>query len=374
MTKIILKGYYGFGNLGDDILMLTTYKIVRDIFPQAEIWISSESKNPEYIHKFLPDVKITNSSQDIEVDWVIHGGGGVFFDFKEHSIIYEIINWCIKAIGYRAYSKVYDFYQRLKGNKHTKLKARAGLGIGVGTYTRSSNRFYSDILSLSNFNILLVRDDPSVTNAQQYCNSINIHKATDLAFLADHWMPGDISVSAKKESIGFILRDWTFNNHVSVLVLVAKKLHSQGHEVKFFSFDEISDSQFIKSVSSFGSTYCWRPNEIKLDCFLSELMTCQLVISSRAHGAIISTCLGIPVLCVCIEPKLTQVAAMLKDSARTIVEPFDQDKIYSYILETLNELPSLKEGTHGDVARNRQEMLNGVSLFRSFISNYRVPQ
>ena len=83
MIKILIKGFYGFGNFGDDILMLTTHSIVKEIFPLAEIFIGSESKNPGYIHKYLPGIKIVNSSENLKVDWIIHGGGGVFLRFLE---------------------------------------------------------------------------------------------------------------------------------------------------------------------------------------------------------------------------------------------------------------------------------------------------
>src|SRR3990170_7556134 len=125
MNKIILKGFYGFGNLGDDILMLTTYKIIKEIFPTAEILISTESKNPEYIHNYFPGIKIINSSENIKVDWVIHGGGGVFFDFTEHGLNYRLLNNVIKIIGYDSYRKVHRLYQSLKGQTFTKQKARA---------------------------------------------------------------------------------------------------------------------------------------------------------------------------------------------------------------------------------------------------------
>lgn len=372
--RIILKGFYGFGNFGDDILMLTTYKIIKETFPQAEIFISSESKNPNYIHKYLPGIKIVNASENLKVDWIIHGGGGVFFDFSSHGTQYRLLNQFIKLLGYNNYRKLYESYQTLKGKTFAKQKARAGLGIGVGTYTSSSNRFFSDILSLSSFDILLVRDDASVVNAKQYTHSKNIYKASDLAFLFNHWMPSAIRVPEKRESIGFILRDWIFNDHVAVLMQVAKQLLDTGYEVKFFALDETSDAKYIKSAAALGPVFPWRPDEIAIEDYLSALMTCKLVISSRAHGAIVSACLGIPVLCVCIEPKLAQVAAMLSNSARVVKEPFNKDEILKYIDRTLQEIPLLKEAIAQDVARNNQEMSAGISVFRNFVLTKGIPQ
>lgn len=373
MNKIVLKGFYGFGNFGDDILMLTTYKITKEIFPQAEILISSESKNPNYIHKYFPGIKIINATENLKVDWTIHGGGGVFFDFKNHSTPYLLLNQFIKLIGYNNYRRLYESYQSLKGQTFTKQNARAGLGIGVGTYTPSSNRFFSDILSLSSFDILLVRDDTSTVNANQYIPSKNIHKASDLAFLFNYWMPC-IPAPQKKESIGFILRDWAFNDHVAVLTKVAKHLSNTGHSVKFFALDETSDTKYIKLAGSIGPVYTWRPEEVTLEHYLSELMTCQLVVSSRAHGAIVPACLGIPVLCVCIEPKLTQVATMLKNSAYVVNAPFIKDEILKNIDQALQKSSLIREAIIEDVARNNKEMSEGISLFRNFVLTHQNRQ
>lgn len=369
MTKILIKGFYGFGNFGDDILMITTYRIIREIFPGAKIFIGSQSKNPNYIHNFLHDIIIVNSSEDLDVDWTIHGGGGVFFDFTKYSAKYFLINRFIKFIGYRTYSSLYDVYQKLKGHGFITQRARAGLGIGVGTYTPSSNRFLSDILALSSFDILLVRDDDSVVNAKKYCSSKRIHKSSDLAFLSSQWMPANLTKSNKAESIAFILRDWAFNDSVSILLSVARELIAGGHSIKFFAFDERSDNNFIQLASAFGPVYCWKPIEMSIADYLSELAKCKLAISSRAHGAIVSACLGIPVCCVCIEPKLEQVALMLNNAARVVREPFKKSEIVKLIDAMLQELPSLKEATVHDVARNKSEMSEGISLFRSFASD-----
>ena len=163
---------------------------------------------------------------------------------------------------------------------------------------------------------------------------MNVHKFTDLAFLFSHWMPDNIRSPHKQESIAFILRDWIFNDHVAVLLSVAKALIAAGHDIKFFAFDEDSDAKFIHSAASLGPVYCWKPTEMTIEKYLFELAKCKLVISSRAHGAIVSACLGIPVCCVCIEPKLQQVAMMLVNSARIIKEPFKLEEILRQIENT----------------------------------------
>jgi polysaccharide pyruvyl transferase WcaK-like protein len=301
---------------------------------------------------------------------LVHGGGGVFFDFTNHASKYVVLNLLIKLMGFRTYHTLYDAFRKLRGQEFIKQKRRAGFGIGVGTYTSSSNRFFSDILALSTFDILLVRDDASVHNAKQYCRSKNIYKSSDLAFLYDRWMPATIIKPAKPESIAFILRDWAFDNNVSILLSVAKALLSRGHHIKFFAFDEDSDSDFIRSAACVAPVCTWEPTKMTMEEYLSELSTCKLVVSSRAHGAIVSACLGIPVCCVCIEPKLEQIASMLSHSARRINKPFHVNDILNQIESALRNLSILKAATVQDVTTNNLEISQGIGLFRKFITTY----
>ena len=136
MGKIILKGYYGFGNFGDDILMITTYWLHKDIFPTDQIIICSENPDVQYIELLCEkSVQVVNSNSGLHGDWIIHGGGGVFFDFNEGPRNYYWLNQLITFIGYASFRKTYNFIKSLRGSKSIEAKFRAGLGIGVGTYT-----------------------------------------------------------------------------------------------------------------------------------------------------------------------------------------------------------------------------------------------
>jgi polysaccharide pyruvyl transferase WcaK-like protein len=370
VNRIVLTGYYGFGNFGDDILMLTAYNIARDIFPKAEIVISSESRNANYIHELLPNTKIINSSNDFTADLTIHGGGGVFFDFKEGRKSKAIVNHVIKIIGYRNFVSVYRRYQKIKGQGFLKTTQRAGLGIGVGTYTKTSSKFLYDILSLADFDFLLVRDKASLVNARAFNSHATIHQSSDLAFLPEKWNPNEIKRQQSK-GIGFVLRDWKTNDHVNVLCEASKILKNEGTAVKFFSFDKSADKNYIDKVSSFGSISVWDPGRLTIDEFLSEISSCSIVVSSRAHGAIVSACLGIPVICVAIEPKLLQVREMLKDSAMLMNEQFTVDEAVQLIREKNSSLETSFSLVKNDVKRNRNVVIDGLNFFRTFISEQR---
>ena len=70
---ILLKGYYGFGNLGDDLLMQINYQILKEACPNSEIDIFSNNthSNENSIadtNYHLYTQKLINYPLDI-VDW-----------------------------------------------------------------------------------------------------------------------------------------------------------------------------------------------------------------------------------------------------------------------------------------------------------------
>ena len=50
MTRIILKGYYGFGNLGDDILFMVICRFLKETLPDCLLYVATASKRGAYLH------------------------------------------------------------------------------------------------------------------------------------------------------------------------------------------------------------------------------------------------------------------------------------------------------------------------------------
>jgi polysaccharide pyruvyl transferase WcaK-like protein len=377
MNKVVIKGYYGFGNFGDDLLMVTAYHLAQKLFTGYEIIICTESKIPQYIGKLLEKpVEIVSQHTDIKVDWVIHGGGGVYFDFKEGGKKFSLLNRFIKAIGYSLFRDLYQNFQRARGRANIQTKFRAGLGIGIGTYTGSSSKFYVDILSLSDFDFLLVRDTESVNHIRRLKLSYAVHKATDLAFIDEWWNP-TLQQSKKNATltIGVVLRDWIPDNHahLNVMMDVARLLKGEGYQLKFFAFDNATDQEFIRQFSKGFPMHVWNPETMSLNSFVAELATCDLMVSSRAHGAIVATCLGIPAICLEIEPKLAAVAAMLPTSG-SLVKPDSDRAVINAIHQASDKIVELKEAARNDAAANREVMREGVAIFREFIHESSQPR
>jgi len=367
-TNIVLKGYYGFGNLGDDILMLSIYGWLRENYPEAKIIISTDGEYSAYIPKLISrPIEIIKNHEKIKADWIIHGGGGVYFDFEDGSLPYRWLNALIKLVGYKKFQKIYKLYRSTRGTIGVQGSFRAGFGIGVGTYTPSSKRLYADILDLLDFKFLLVRDEESVNHLRKVNVACPIEVSSDLAFMDHYWKPQNFSANKGKRIIGFVLRDWAYDNHAYFPAIkgVVDELISAKFDVRFFSFDRFSDTAYLKWFAEY-EIHSWDPYNQTCSSFLEKLNECSLVTTSRAHGAIIAACLDIPAICLEIEPKLKHVSTLLKHSSLLVSMPTDKDKLLNAILDRFKILEILKKELNRDIEINRKNMSSGLRAFKQF--------
>lgn len=368
-AKIILKGYYGFGNFGDDILMLAAFGWLRQQYPDAEIIICTDSANALYIPRlFSEPVTVIQNHDNVQVDWIIHGGGGVYFDFMEGTTKSLLLNKFIRTIGEKSFKRVVKIWQKLSGRKRIQAPFRAGFGIGIGTYSNSSNRLYADIQELIDFNFILVRDQQSVVNLRQLNINCPAIVSSDLAFMREYWLTDINSAKTNSMTIGIILRDWIYDDHAyfEVMEQTAIKLQAEGFAVKFFSFDRFSDTAYIKRFSEKYELDVWNPFSQTVAAFLEKISACSLMITSRAHGAIVSACLGIPSICLEIEPKLAHIATLLKNSSILLKQPVEKNLLIKMVGLQLTNIESLHKAALRDYEENGVEMLKGLASFRVF--------
>ncbi len=99
--KVLFIGYYGAGNLGDELLLSENIKLLKNSFPQIEITVLSSSPENTFIqhkvkafHKF----KISDIFKALfQCKYLIFGGGSIFQDKSSFKSLFYYFCICLLA-------------------------------------------------------------------------------------------------------------------------------------------------------------------------------------------------------------------------------------------------------------------------------------
>ncbi|HNP17452.1 MAG TPA: polysaccharide pyruvyl transferase family protein [Fulvivirga sp.] len=382
--KILLKGYYGFGNFGDDILLIVSYGLIKELLPNSEVFIFSnyglnlsnhvnEDYYNNYIFKLIGEnAKIIDWTFQGHFDIVLNGGGGVFFDKNKGSIGREILNNAIKFIGCQNSRKVEKILRKLFfKTENISFKRRIGVGLGIGEFAFGSPLFAQKMADMGSFDFLWVRDNYSYRKLDQYKFKNRVIKSSDLAFLSDYWnkKPQKTLDQAKKlNTIGIFLMDNEFSQSslFNEILNLTLKLEQNEYQVHLFSLDENYD---INLKAFFGDRLLiWKPNCINLADYLLKIAQCQIVISSRAHGAIIGGILGAIPICLESSIKLREVAEMFPESGRICSMDISAEDLSKIIFSIKSEYKNYTSRLSRDLDLNRTAILEGVTALKESLN------
>lgn len=379
-TAIYLRGAYGPGNLGDDVLMIIMINFLKEQITAKKISVSIE--NIEQGERIDSSVKWIPINAPVNAKVTILGGGGQFFSFgrnpfkaKENKGILKNIKMKIYQ-GYKISDLITGFFLRKIFNIGYLSKEIATFCIGVGPFedkNRSSVELARNILKKASF--ISVRDQKSKEEVENLVNkSADVY--TDICFNRRYWFDDsilnikDYSQSDKK-TIGVVLRKWDFTDKGEDLInkLIFFKENSLKYNFKIIFLDERKDIELFEFFSS-EEIISWNPVKSNVNDFLKKIKKeVDLIISCRAHGVLLSVMCHIPSLAVEIEPKLRAVHKMLPNTTRLITEQ-NIDNLDNEIETFLNEIDfNSNETFEQDLKSNEALAAKGLKDLKSWLSN-----
>ena len=151
------------------------------------------------------------------------------------------------------------------------------------------------------------------------------------------------------------------------MLLAAKRLTEKGYDIRFFCFDQQTDKQYMERMSQDYPMHIWDPLKANYSEMLENLKACSLIVASRAHGAIVGACLNIPTVCIRVEPKLSRVAEMLKQSAVLVTVPIVPERLVSIVLDRMDRLDELRRGANADVTENAGHVQRALDQLKNVL-------
>ncbi|RDK10482.1 polysaccharide pyruvyl transferase family protein [Cupriavidus lacunae] len=313
MRNVILAGYFGRANIGDDALLKVSATHVRRALPGNTLCIERAA---EYLRVLVPDVKLgviaPSAKADEESNRItVYCGGTQFFQFKKATFGEKVQYWRGQArVSLKSTWKELSGVIKERVNPSRRGPSEKILvGIGVGPIATES--YAASLISkLATAQDIWVRDKASLSFLAD--NGLRAKFGADICFSSEMLgiLPSLEGLSPERE-VTIICRDWSLDqcDVTRRLIELGRQLRARGLAVEFCLFSHAEDSVSESFILNAGFPLRkWGDDGWDITEFLKSTYRTKLVISARYHGAIFSALLGIPVCVVDIEPKLSELS------------------------------------------------------------------
>ena len=348
--KIIIYGAYDDGNFGDDLLLFMILDWLEEYNFINNIYVSSSKSDLKKHYKTI-NLLDKNIAKNQSCDLFIMGGGTQFFSFKKDDAT-------IKSNIFTKISKVLKnpvlLYLRLKNLISVKpqYNKKIAIGIGLGPF-ENKNKLSGIINNLKSYDDIFVRDKIAKFLCDE--NDVKACSGADICF-SDYFVKKYNFIHIRDKNslpkIGIVLREWSHNGLGSLINnKIIEWINKNKHKFKIsiFLFSQSKDhSLFLKLIKSTNiHPNIWNLKTMQISSYLNELNKMDIFIASRFHSGVINVNLGIPTICLGIDPKLSYLVEEVNgfyylsiDQSFNLISSYIQEILKNYKLKQDNILES----------------------------------
>lgn len=293
MKRIVISGYYGFGNIGDEAVLGGICATLRKLGVDAEITVLSA--DPARTMREHPGTKAVGRMSLGGVvaamrgaDLVISGGGSLFQDVTSARSAYY-------------YLMVLRLARMLR--RKTMIYAQ-----GIGPLKRASIR-NAVAKAFNRTDLITVRDSDSNALLQEIGVTREVHTLADPSFVVEPDLESADRIIneaglAGRSLIGVSLRDWPESGEwlAEAARAIARVANELGAAVAFIPMQEAHDAALAGDIRVLSHGGDHRVAK-------GLIARCQLVVGMRLHALIFAAGTGVPCVPVVYDPKVASFAS-----------------------------------------------------------------
>ncbi|KGP71651.1 polysaccharide pyruvyl transferase family protein [Pontibacillus yanchengensis] len=312
--NIVIHGYYGAGNIGDDAILDSIVDSLLYKFPEANISVITRGVTTAYYEKHnvneISIKQIEKVQRTIKLaDTVIIGGGGILQDYSGWE---PQSTFGIKAKGMNYYGQIVEL-------AYSMGKPIYFYGIGIGPFKSPKSAEYA-ISLLSKANRITVRDEDSYQFVKKHLPKANVKYSADPALNMKSAPTKSIQAVLKLEKIptnkklvGICLRPWFYVgeekekllNHIAIMC----KMLANDQDVHFvlMPFCQYKGDKYImKQLSTLlpPQSFTLIKNDYSPRIFKSLISNFDLIVGMRLHSLILSASTSVPFIGLSYDPKM----------------------------------------------------------------------
>jgi polysaccharide pyruvyl transferase CsaB len=354
LANLLLSGYFGCGNVGDDAIMLGFVHGLGDT--KHSITVLSGSPEETFRNygftsvqrKDMAAVKVAIQKCDV----LVYPGGSIFQDVTSFK------------------SAVY--YQQVVKMAKNAGKKVALLGQGVGPL----NSFFGKRAAASAFNLadlVVVRDPGSVTTLKNIGYKGTPRVAADCAFLLP--APADSDVGGfsvgNMKSVGISVRPHGKDKDVvKVFGELCRMLFQNGYMPVLIEMDRSADAPLILEIAKAQGGKIPDIKKLASPMQLQQrIARMDSVIAMRLHAGILAATVGVPPLMVSYDPKVSAFAHMLDIGAAPTMEGITAQRIYDLFVQHIKSRERNEKIVERKVEDLRKQAMINIELFNQMLGS-----
>jgi polysaccharide pyruvyl transferase CsaB len=345
MYRILISGYYGFNNIGDESILSAVVDNLRSRLDQIEITVLSQ--NPEFTAQKYGVCSVNRKSvKDIikemrKCDLLISGGGSLLQDVtsKKSIIYYLVIMWLAFIFGKKVfiYSQGIGPIQSKANRRLTAATLKRAHGIVVRD--EASRELLIEI-GLRGENIIVTADPVlRVKKAELSIGKEILEKEGFLSF------PGRMTV-------GWAIRERKVtSNFVDEICISIQRLIDEYHaQIVLIPFHYSEDMAVIDEIAArMGDKVCCIRHKYLTNEMLSIIGNMDVLVGVRLHALIHAAIMDVPMIAISYDPKINSFMHSIDMKAMCSMYDFKNDFFIEEFDKTIKNSESVLKKVRGNI-------------------------
>jgi len=361
MPKILLSGYYGFDNAGDDAVLYGIIFSLHRLNPKIEITVLSNK--PETTRELFK-IKAYNRwnikeviAQIKQADLVILGGGTLLQDrtspksplyYLGITLLAKILKKPVVYYGQGFGPIIHRFNKRLIKSIVNKVDFLTVRDKESGDELKDQYNIKCPIYLAADPALTIGQDEVNVEEGKEILNKYQIDFTKRIAFIA--------------------VRNWKNEEHFKKeLAKVADYLHKLEIQVVFLAMQNPHDLapslDILQLMEETGSVI---EEALNFKQILSVLSFGNLMIGMRLHALILAAIVNLPFIALSYDPKIDRFAESLGKKRIGKIEEIEAEQL----IEQINEIITNEDEERKKLADNLESIVKKAYLSAELVTSY----
>lgn len=337
MSNIVVSGYYGSKNAGDEAMLAAMLEVFTDLDPQIKFTVISTNPADTAKRHGVKSINWLDVPAIIKAlknaDLLISGGGSLLQNVTSGRSLYYYLGILFLSALVRTPFMLYA----------------QGIGPVYGWLPRRLMHWFCNRAKL-----ITVRDKESLTELEQMGIRRPYIKVTADPVLAIHSVDKNIGwhilkknkVSRTKPVVGICVREWRgLSNYKKVLAQAADKINKNfGAQIIFLPMQYPEDVKAAEKIASqMRSDSVLLNDEYTTSELLSLTSNLDMLISIRLHALIFAGVMNVPMIGISYDPKVDRFLHSIGEKTAGSLEAVTVEDIFSQFSEKWKNKNAIKE-------------------------------